>query len=43
MDETLMLCALDLSGRPYLVENMEFSVPNVGEFDTERYMSFSML
>ena len=40
MDETLMLCALDLSGRPYLVENMEFSVPNVGEFDTEMVHEF---
>ena len=34
MDETLVLCALDLSGRPYVVENLEFTVPKVGEFDT---------
>ena len=40
MDESLVLCALDLSGRPYLVENMEFSVPNVGEFDTEMVHEF---
>ena len=35
MDETLMLCALDLSGRPYLQENLELTVPKVGDFDTE--------
>ena len=35
MDETLVLCALDLSGRPYLQENLALTVPKVGEFDTE--------
>ena len=35
-----ILCALDLSGRPYLVENMEFSVSKVGEFDTEMVHEF---
>lgn len=40
MDETLVLCALDLSGRPYLQENLQFSVPKVGEFDTEMVHEF---
>ena len=40
MDEALVLCAIDLSGRPYLVENMEFSVSKVGEFDTEMVHEF---
>ncbi len=40
MDEALILCALDLSGRPYLKENMKFSVPKLGEFDTEMVHEF---
>lgn len=40
MDETLVLCALDLSGRPYLREDLTFSVPKVGEFDTEMVHEF---
>ena len=31
MDETLMLCALDLSGRPYLKFYMPLTVPKVGD------------
>lgn len=40
MDETLVLCALDLSGRPYLVYNLELTVPKVGDFDTELVHEF---
>lgn len=40
MDETLVLCALDLSGRPYLQENLKFSVSKVGDFDTEMVHEF---
>lgn len=40
MDEVLVLCALDLSGRPYLQENLVFTVPKVGEFDTEMVHEF---
>lgn len=40
MDESLVLCALDLSGRPYLMYNLEFSVPKVGDFDTEMVHEF---
>ena len=35
MDETLVLCALDLSGRPYFSFDGTFDTPRVGEFDTE--------
>ncbi len=35
MDEALVLCALDLSGRPYLVFDAEFTTDRVGYFDTE--------
>lgn len=40
MDECLTLCALDLSGRPYLVFNAEFTTDRVGEFDTEMVKEF---
>lgn len=35
MDETLVLCAVDLSGRPYLRYDLALTVPRVGTFDTE--------
>lgn len=40
MDETLILCALDLSGRPYLKYDLSLTVPNVGGFDTEMVHEF---
>lgn len=40
MDEALMLCAVDLSGRPYFIMDCEFSVDRVGEFDTEMVKEF---
>lgn len=40
MDETLMICAVDLSGRPYLVMDCEFTVDRLGEFDTEMVKEF---
>lgn len=40
MDETLVLCAVDLSGRPYLNFDAEFSVPKVGDMDTEMVREF---
>lgn len=35
MDEALTRCAVDISGRPFLVFQAEFSRPKIGEFDTE--------
>lgn len=40
MDETLILCALDLSGRPYLVFEGNFTTDRVGYFDTEMVKEF---
>lgn len=40
MDESLTMCALDLSGRPYLVFNAEFTTERVGYFDTEMVKEF---
>ena len=40
MDEGLALCAVDLSGRPYLNFECEFTVPKVGELDTELVKEF---
>lgn len=40
MDETLMLCALDLSGRPYFSYDMNLTVDRVGYFDTEMVKEF---
>ena len=40
MDEALVLCSLDLSGRPYLVFDADFSVDKVGYFDTEMVKEF---
>ena len=40
MDETLVMCAIDLSGRPYLNFGIEFSADRVGDFDTEMIKEF---
>ena len=34
MDESLAFCSLDISGRPFLVFNAQFTNERVGEFDT---------
>ena len=40
MDEALVLCAVDLSGRPYYVSNAEFPAQKIGDMDTEMVREF---
>ena len=40
MDETLVRAALDLSGRPFLVWNVEFPTEKIGTFDTQLVREF---
>lgn len=40
MDETLVLCAIDLSGRPYLAYDIELTTDKVGYMETELVKEF---
>jgi imidazoleglycerol-phosphate dehydratase len=40
MDDALVRCALDLSGRPYLVWNLDLPTAKIGTFDTELVREF---
>lgn len=40
MDEALILCALDLCGRPYLVYDLKLDREKVGELETEMVREF---
>lgn len=40
MDEALIVCAIDLSGRPYVDIDTPFTVEKVGTFDTEMVEEF---
>mgnify|MGYP000079276246 CR=1 FL=1 len=40
MDETLICCALDLSGRPYLAYDLKFTSDKLGLLDTELIKEF---
>jgi imidazoleglycerol-phosphate dehydratase len=40
MDETLTRAAIDFSGRPFLVWNVNFTAPKIGTFDTELVREF---
>ena len=40
MDETLMLCAIDLSGRPYFVWDAEFTTDRIGDMSAEMVKEF---
>ncbi|MEO0401442.1 MAG: imidazoleglycerol-phosphate dehydratase HisB [Pseudomonadota bacterium] len=40
MDDALVRCALDVSGRPFLVWNVDLPTPKIGTFDTELVREF---
>ena len=40
MDDTQVACALDLSARPFLVWNVDFTAAKIGSFDTELVREF---
>ena len=40
MDETLVLCALDVSGRAYLAYGLEIPTEKIGDFDSELVEEF---
>jgi len=40
MDDALLRCALDISGRPYLVWNVTLPTAQIGSFDTELLREF---
>ena len=40
MDETMTRVAVDVSGRPYLIWEVTFSRPKLGEMDTELFREF---
>jgi len=40
MDDALVRCAVDLSGRPYLIWNVDLPTAKIGSFDTELVREF---
>lgn len=40
MDEALVLCAIDLSGRPYFSYDAQYTVPKIGAMDSEMVHDF---
>lgn len=40
MDDALVLCAVDLSGRPYLESDLTFTAEKIGDMDTEMVREF---
>lgn len=40
MDDALVMCAVDLSGRPYFSSNLQFTAPMVGTMQTEMVREF---
>ncbi len=40
MDESLVLVALDISNRPYLVENLKFKCERIGDMETQSFKEF---
>ena len=42
MDEVLMLCAIDISGRSHLGYQVSFNSPTIGDFNTELVKEFML-
>jgi len=40
MDEALAFCAVDISGRPYLVYNVPVTAPMIGDYDAQLTVEF---
>ncbi|HCC35107.1 MAG TPA: imidazoleglycerol-phosphate dehydratase HisB [Ruminococcaceae bacterium] len=40
MDEALILCAVDLSGRPFFVSDVDYTQPRLGTLETETLREF---
>ena len=40
MDETLVMCAIDLCGRPYFSFDVDFNAEKVGYFETQTVKEF---
>ncbi len=40
MDESLVLIAIDISNRPYLVENLKFKSERIGDMETQSFKEF---
>ena len=40
MDDSLVLCAIDFGGRPYFNYNLTFTMPKIGELDSELIREF---
>ena len=40
MDETLVMCAVDMCGRPYFSYDLTFTMPKIGEIDSELIREF---
>ena len=40
MDDTLVLCAVDMCGRPYFNYDLQFTMPRIGELDSELIREF---
>ena len=41
MDEAMSRVAVDVSGRPFLIWNVQLTSPKIGEMDTEVFVNFS--
>ena len=40
MDDALILCVLDLSGRPYYASDVKFTAERIGDLETEMFAEF---